>query len=102
MADEPDDEGFTGAAEVVVHGVEHPVRAVLGARFEPVAGKVVWYGRLEGVPEVLTARTDVLVRTPHGESVATTTEQDLWGHWHLRSEAAPPFTVEILNESPFA
>ena len=101
MADEHD-EGFTGAAEVVAGGVAHPARAVLGARFEPVAGRVVWYGRLEGVTEVLTARTDVLVRTPHGEGVAMTTEQDLWGHWHLRSESAPPFTVEILGKSTSA
>jgi hypothetical protein len=97
--DEHDDEGYTGAAEVVVDGGEHPVRAVLGARFEPVAGRVVWYGRLEGVSDLLGSGMPVLVRTPHGEGVATTTEQDLWGHWHLRSESAPPFTVEILEES---
>lgn len=94
-----DDEGFTGAAEVVADGVVHAVRAVLGARFEPVAGRVIWYGRLEGVSDVLTGGTAVLVRTGHGEGVAITTEQDLWGHWHLRSESTPPFDVEILGES---
>jgi hypothetical protein len=98
MSDEHD-ERFTGAAAVVVGGVEHPVRAVLGARFEPVAGRVVWYGRLEGVSDVLTAGSEVLVRTALGEGIATTTERDLWGHWHLRSESTPPFEVEILGES---
>jgi hypothetical protein len=52
------------------------------------------------VPELLGARAEVRVRTPHGEGDATITEQDLWGHWHLRSESAPPFAVEILEESP--
>ncbi|MCW2609907.1 MAG: monooxygenase [Cryptosporangiaceae bacterium] len=94
------DDGYTGPAQVLVGGAAHDARAVLGARFEPVAGRVVWYGRLEGVPELLGARAEVRVRTPHGEGDATITEQDLWGHWHLRSESAPPFAVEILEESP--
>jgi hypothetical protein len=94
-----DEDGFTGAAEIVVDGSAHPARAVLGARFEPVAGRLVWYGRVEGVSDLLGSGTTVLVRTPHGEGVATTTERDLWGHWHLRSESTPPFAVEILGES---
>jgi hypothetical protein len=98
MSDEHD-EGYIGPAQVVVDGARHDVRAVLGARFEPVAGRVVWYGRLEGAPGALAARTEVVVRTPHGDGDATITEQDLWGHWHLRSESAPPFAVEILNGS---
>jgi hypothetical protein len=95
-----DDEGFEGTAVLVVDGAEHPVRAVLGARFDPLAGRVVWYGRVEGGPEDLCGALEVRLRTPHGEGVARVTEQDLWGHWHVRSETAPPFAVEILDAAP--
>jgi hypothetical protein len=94
---EHDDEGFEGAAVLADGPAEHPVRAVLGARFDPLAGRVVWYGRLEGAPADLSGGTDVRLRTPHGEATARLTERDLWGHWHVRGETAPPFPVEILD-----
>jgi hypothetical protein len=95
-----DDEGFEGPALLVAGNTGHPVRAVLGARFDPLAGRVVWYGRVEGAPAGLSAGTEVRLRTSHGEGIARVTEQDLWGHWHVRGETAPPFAVEILDATP--
>jgi hypothetical protein len=94
---EHDDEGYDGQAVLAAGGADHPVRAVLGARFDPLVGRVVWYGRLEGAPADLSGGTEVRVRTPHGDGVARLTERDLWGHWHVRSETSPPFVVEILD-----
>jgi hypothetical protein len=98
VAQEQDD-GYAGPAQVVVGTERHAVRAVLAARFEPVLGRVAWSGRVEGIPGVLTAGTEVVVRTPHGEARATATEPDLWGHWHLRSADPPPFAVELLGDA---
>jgi hypothetical protein len=75
---------------------------VLAARFDSVLGRVVWFGRVEGVPDVLEAGVAVVVRTPHGQGQATVTEQDLWGHWHVRSDSPPPFAVEILDADEIA
>jgi hypothetical protein len=87
------DDGYTGDA--ALDG--HPVRAVLAARFDPVLGRVVWFGRVEGAPAEVTAGSAVTIRTAYGESTARITERDLWGHWHLRSDEPPPFAVEILE-----
>jgi hypothetical protein len=92
-----DDEGFEGPALLAAEDAEHQVRAVLGARFDPLAGRVVWYRRVEGAPGDLDAGAEVRLRTVHGEGVARLTERDLWGHWHVRGESAPPFAVEILD-----
>jgi hypothetical protein len=97
VTDEHDDEGFTGPAHLATADADFPVHAVLAARFDPVLGRVTWFGRVEGVPVPLTTGASVLVRTPHGEGTAKVTDQDLWGHWHLRSESTPPFGVEILD-----
>jgi hypothetical protein len=92
-----DPEGYVGPAALVVEEREAAVHAVLAARFEPLIGRVAWFGRVEGAPEDLSSGTVVRVRTPLGEGLAAVTEQDLWGHWHLRSTSLPPFPVEILD-----
>jgi hypothetical protein len=78
------------------------VRAVLAARFDPVLGRLVWYGRVQGDGVPLSPGGAVHIRTPHGRAAARVTEQDLWGHWHLRGESAPPFPVELLGQSSTA
>ena len=95
MTEEP--EGYVGPAALLVEDRESAVHAVLAARFEPLVGRVAWFGRVEGAPADLSAGTPVRVRTPLGEASATVTEQDLWGHWHVRSTTRPPFPVEILD-----
>jgi len=93
MDDAP--EGFEGDVTVTVDG-EPPrtASAVFAARFEPLAGHVVWTGRvrLELPPgAVLT------ITTPHGSARAEVVERDVWGNARVRGLERPPFPVELLD-----
>jgi hypothetical protein len=94
-AHEDEPEGFDG--DVTVHVDGRPVRtvrAVLAARFDPLAGHVTWSGR---VATELAERTAVVVGTPHGSAEAETTERDPWGNTRIRGRGRPPFPVELLD-----
>lgn len=88
-------DGYTG--DVTVTGADGDARtahAVLGARFDPLAGRVVWSGR---VAAELPLRSRVTVDTPHGRGSAETTERDVWGNTRLAGVDRPPFPVELLD-----
>lgn len=91
--DEPD--GFEG--EVTVAVADEPPRttsAALAARFDPLAGHVVWSGRLAtGLPP----RAVLVVTTPHGSAEAEATETDAWGNTRIAGRGRPPFPVELLD-----
>jgi hypothetical protein len=70
------------------------VRAALAARFDPLAGRVVWSGR---VATDLPARTALVVGTPHGSAPAEATERDPWGNTRISGRGRPPFRVELLD-----
>ena len=79
----------------MVEGEEpRTAHAALAARFDPLAGHVVWTGR---VSLGLSPRTPVVIRTPHGSASAETTEQDPWGNTRVRGSGRPPFPVELLD-----
>ena len=88
-------EGYEGEVTVTVDGAA-PVtaRAALAARFDPLAGHVVWSGR---VATPLAPRTRFVVATPHGEAPAEATETDVWGNTRLTGVGRPPFPVELLD-----
>lgn len=92
MHEEPD--GYEGPVTVVVDGRELPAHAVLAARFEPLAGHVVWTGR---VAAGLSPRDEVIIVTPHGRSAAQVTERDVWGNARVTGVGRPPFPVELLD-----
>ena len=91
--DEP--EGYEGEATVAVDG-EPPrtVHAALAARFDPLAGRLVWSGR---VATGLSPRTPFLLTTPHGAARAEAVERDAWGNTRLAGLDRPPFPVELLD-----
>jgi hypothetical protein len=91
--DAPD--GFEGEVTVTVDG-EPPrtAQAVLAARFDPLAGHVVWTGR---IPLDLPPRTELTVATAHGSARAEVTERDVWGNARVRGLDRPPFPVELLD-----
>ena len=92
-SDEPD--GFDGEVAVTVDGAEPlPAKATLGARFDPLAGRVVWTGR---IAVELPLRTSVVIETPHGSARAETTERDPWGNTRVTGADRPPFPVELLD-----
>ena len=88
-------EGYDGEVTVVVEGEEpRTAHAALAARFDPLAGHVVWTGR---VATPLPPRTSMVLRTPHGDAPAEATEQDPWGNTRVRGSGRPPFPVELLD-----
>jgi hypothetical protein len=93
--DEP--EGYTGPATLrpaVGDELIAPVHLV--SRFDPLAGRTVWTGR---VAAALPLRTEVVLITPHGSSRGEVTEQDVWGNSRVRGLDRPPFPVELLDSA---
>ena len=91
--DEP--EGFDGEVTLAVDGEPpHTTHAVLAARFDPLAGRVVWSGR---VAAEIEPRTTVVLTTPHGSGRAEVIERDVWGNARIAGLDRPPFPVELLD-----
>ena len=95
MSEHEEPEGFEGDVTVEVAG--EPPRtapAALAARFDPLAGHVVWSGR---VAVELPARAAIVLTTPHGSAEAQATERDAWGNTRIAGRGRPPFPVELLD-----
>jgi hypothetical protein len=92
--DHPSD-GYDGEVTVAVDGeAPRTARAALAARFDPLAGHLVWSGR---VATDLSPRTTFVVTTPHGSARAEATERDAWGNTRVAGAGRPPFPVELLD-----
>jgi hypothetical protein len=92
MHEEP--EGYQGPVTVGLEDDHRTTTAALAARFDPLAGRVTWSGRLAAD---LPLRTTVLITTPHGTAPARTTERDVWGNTRVSGLGRPPFPVELLE-----
>lgn len=91
--DEPD--GYRGEVTVSVDGEpERTATAALLARFEPLAGHVVWFGRIDAAVD---PGTELRLTTPHGSARARATERDVWGNTRVTGLDRPPFPVELLD-----
>lgn len=97
MSEHEEPEGYDGEVTVGADGEPaRTARAVLGARFDPLAGSVVWSGRIAlAVP----ARTRLELTTPHGRGLAEATESDPWGNTRVTGIGRPPFPVELLDSA---
>jgi hypothetical protein len=91
--DEP--ESYAGEVTVRAEGEpEQAARAALLARFDPLAGHVVWTGRVSaGFPP----RTVLEITTPHGTGRAEVRERDVWGNSRITGQGRPPFPVELFE-----
>jgi hypothetical protein len=69
-------------------------QAALAARFDPLAGHVVWTGR---VTAELAPRADFAIGTPFGTAGARAVERDVWGNTRITGVGRPPFPVELLD-----
>ena len=95
MGGHEEPEGYDGEVTLSVEDAEpRSARAALAARFDPLAGHVVWSGRVD---VALAPRTAVVITTPHGTATAETTETDAWGNTRLTGTGRPPFPVELLD-----
>jgi hypothetical protein len=88
-------EGYEGEVTVAVEGGPPlTARAALAARFDPLAGHVVWTGR---VSAELPPRTAFALTTPFGTARAQAVERDVWGNTRIAGVDRPPFPVELLD-----
>lgn len=95
MSEHEEPEGYAGEVTLTVDGEpDRTARAVLGARFDPLAGSVVWSGR---IAVAVPPRTRLLLTTPHGSGRVETTESDAWGNTRITGLDRPPFPVELLD-----
>jgi hypothetical protein len=93
VSEEP--EGYEGEVTVAVEGEEpRTAHAALAARFDPLAGHVVWSGR---VAVQYSPRTVLVLTTAHGSARAEATERDVWGNTRVVGRDRPPFPVELLD-----
>jgi len=91
-------EGYEGEVTVAVGGTEPlTAHAALAARFDPLAGHVVWTGR---VATGLPPRTRFVIGTPHGSALAEARERDVWGNTRVTGLDRPPFPLELLDGCP--
>jgi uncharacterized protein DUF4873 len=91
--DEP--EGYDGEVTLRLAGApDETAHAALVARFDPLAGQVVWTGR---VSADLPPRTRVEIVTPHGTGLAEATERDVWGNTRVAGIERPPFRVRLFE-----
>ena len=97
MSDEHHDEpeGYDGEVTVRVEGEpEQTAHAALLARFDPLAGSVVWTGRVKAD---FPPRAVLEITTPHGTGRAEVRERDVWGNTRVTGLGRPPFPVELLE-----
>jgi hypothetical protein len=88
-------EGYEGEVTVVVDGAPpRTAQAALAARFDPLAGHVVWSGR---VAAELPPRAGFALTTPYGTARAQAVERDMWGNTRVAGVDRPPFPVELLD-----
>ncbi|SDJ71252.1 protein of unknown function [Actinopolyspora mzabensis] len=100
-ADEPPrgeehgDDDYNGSAVVFTAERQAEVEVVLRGNFQPIDGRFHWYGRVTGDGEldelVAGRRAEVVLRTPHGDAVATLSDPDPWNRYRITGLGRPPF-----------
>jgi Domain of unknown function (DUF4873) len=95
VSEHEEPEGYDGEVTVRVDGgPEQTAHAALVSRFDPLAGSVVWTGR---VSAPVAPPTELEISTPHGTGRARATERDVWGNTRVTGLGRPPFPVELLD-----
>lgn len=84
----------TLVTDLLTDGGEVAVEVVLRAAFQPLDGRMHWWGRVScpstgTVP--LAPGTSVVLRTPYGEAAARLSDPDPWGRLRATGTGRPPF-----------
>ncbi|MDR7302879.1 DUF4873 domain-containing protein [Haloactinomyces albus] len=94
-AHEHEEDDYRGPAVVFTEEREITVEVVLRGHFQPIDGRFHWYGRVAANPEVdeLTGgrKTEVVLRTPDGQAVATLADPDPWNRYRISGLGYPPY-----------
>lgn len=91
------EDGYLGAAAVIVGDVELAVEVELRGHFQPIDGRYHWYGRVRPNAELAELiggrKRAAVVRTPHGEAGGELGDPDPWGRYRISGTSRPPFAV---------
>jgi hypothetical protein len=88
---------FDGPAVLVAGDQELAVRVRLAAQFQPIAGRVQWYGRISADPALAdligSRRTTVRLRPAGGGAGAEgeISDVDTWGRYRITGRGRPPW-----------
>lgn len=102
MQEQPEQEdhedAYRGPAVVFTQEREVAVEIVLRGHFQPIDGRFHWYGRVAANTEVdeLTGgrKTEVVLRTPEGQAVATLADPDPWNRYRVSGLGYPPYALD--------
>ncbi|GAB3553515.1 hypothetical protein J2S53_002120 [Actinopolyspora lacussalsi] len=96
--DEHGDDDYHGSAVVFTAEREADVEVVLRGNFQPIDGRFHWYGRATAgseLDELVDGRkAEVVLRTPHGDAVATLSDPDPWNRYRITGLGRPPFPID--------
>lgn len=91
------DEGYIGAATLVVGDQELAVDVELRGHFQPIDGRYHWYGRIRPNADLDEAaggrKRRVVLRTDDGEATGEISDPDPWGRYRITGVSTPPFAV---------
>jgi uncharacterized protein DUF4873 len=99
-----DEDGYTGAATLVIGETTFEVDVDLRGHFQPIDGYYHWYGRItahEGLSRLLGGRAGAgELRTPEGSARGEITDPDPWGRYRILGTSTPPFTCPTMRTAP--
>lgn len=83
---------YSGPARVTGGEETWQVEVTLRAEFQPIDGRLHWYGRVAAAtPIALRGGSEVVVHTTHGEATGKLSDLDSWGRPRLTGTGQPPF-----------
>ena len=92
-----EDDGYTGAATLVLADQEFAVDVELRGHFQPIDGRYHWYGRVRAnaqLDEAVNGRKrSVVLRTDDGEATGELSDPDPWRRYRITGVSTPPFAV---------
>lgn len=99
---EHDEDGYTGAATLVLGETELDIEVELRGHFQPIDGYYRWYGRIKANPTLSELaggkKHKVEIRTPEGSAHGEISDPDPWDRYRIMGVSTPPFAVPTSLE----
>jgi hypothetical protein len=99
---EHDEDGYTGAATLVLGETELDIEVELRGHFQPIDGYYRWYGRIKANPTLSELaggkKHKVEIRTPEGSAHGEISDPDPWDRYRIMGKSTPPFAVPTSLE----